>query len=312
MTIDFSCPRCGTPFKVDVRLAGKKGRCKKCGHQMRIPAESPAAAAAVATGIFRLSADHLGGAATATAEAPPESVKRAGRKRPVSSLKLVPISEDFLKPLARRRQEELEESNAEAGYKLAARSLPDAPLGQIGHRAKPPGALQRFYGTQMGKVFRLLRKANDFAYLISVPFMLLLLVAVVLKQRNLAIVGAAGVILPNIARLAINAFNLAIVPFRVSPIHGVLFFIPPLTFYYLYKYWNLMKQTALRVVGPAATILAVVLVFVFVPWLSGGGTGQDAAIGERIKSEAGALGDEIKEGVKRGVEAVEKATEDEV
>src|SRR5262249_10130595 len=37
MGIVFFCQSCGARFEVDARMAGKKGRCKKCGQAMAIP-----------------------------------------------------------------------------------------------------------------------------------------------------------------------------------------------------------------------------------------------------------------------------------
>ena len=37
MSITFACENCGKPFTVDAKLAGKKGRCKRCGAVMPIP-----------------------------------------------------------------------------------------------------------------------------------------------------------------------------------------------------------------------------------------------------------------------------------
>ncbi|MDR3635796.1 MAG: YIP1 family protein [Isosphaeraceae bacterium] len=44
MGIAFSCPQCGKQFDVDPGLAGKKCRCKQCGHLFSIPVPRPAAA----------------------------------------------------------------------------------------------------------------------------------------------------------------------------------------------------------------------------------------------------------------------------
>lgn len=38
MTVSFSCEECGKDYQVDDGLAGKRGRCKQCGHTMKIPA----------------------------------------------------------------------------------------------------------------------------------------------------------------------------------------------------------------------------------------------------------------------------------
>ena len=37
MSIVFFCQSCGSRFNVDPRMAGKQGRCKKCGEQMTVP-----------------------------------------------------------------------------------------------------------------------------------------------------------------------------------------------------------------------------------------------------------------------------------
>jgi hypothetical protein len=37
MGIVFFCRSCGARFEVDLRMAGKRGHCKKCGQQMTIP-----------------------------------------------------------------------------------------------------------------------------------------------------------------------------------------------------------------------------------------------------------------------------------
>ncbi len=45
--IRFACPECGKRFKVDERVAGKKGLCS-CGHRIRIPDRVPPSSSAVA------------------------------------------------------------------------------------------------------------------------------------------------------------------------------------------------------------------------------------------------------------------------
>jgi predicted Zn finger-like uncharacterized protein len=37
--IHFECPACAAPFDVDERLAGRAGRCKRCGGRMKIPCD---------------------------------------------------------------------------------------------------------------------------------------------------------------------------------------------------------------------------------------------------------------------------------
>ncbi len=42
--IHFQCPTCAAPFDVDERLAGRAGRCKKCGGRFKIPSRGAAEA----------------------------------------------------------------------------------------------------------------------------------------------------------------------------------------------------------------------------------------------------------------------------
>ena len=37
MLLIFTCENCGKRFQVDESAQGKRGRCKNCGHVMRIP-----------------------------------------------------------------------------------------------------------------------------------------------------------------------------------------------------------------------------------------------------------------------------------
>ena len=41
MSIAFSCEQCGKHYEVSQALAGKRGRCKQCGHKMTIPRPAP-------------------------------------------------------------------------------------------------------------------------------------------------------------------------------------------------------------------------------------------------------------------------------
>jgi hypothetical protein len=139
-----------------------------------------------------------------------------------------------------------------------------------------------------------LRKISDYAYLVSIPFLLLMLLAIVLKQRELAVTVAVVVILLNIVRLGIEGFVLVTLAFKKGPVHGVLFFIPPFTFYYLSKRGKVLKEALGRFLGPALPIIGVVLLFIFVPWLRGGTEKQDASIGDRLRSDLRNVKEDIK------------------
>lgn len=100
---------------------------------------------------------------------------------------------------------------------------------------------------------------RDIAYLISIAFFLVI-------------------------RVGISAVSFVALPFLGGPVKGILFFIPPFTFYFLYKNWNRMKKATLRVVGPLVPIVIVVLLYTFVPTLRSGDVRDDATLAEQLKA----------------------------
>ena len=83
MGIVFFCQSCGARFEVDPRMAGKKGRCKKCGQHMTIPrAEQIASMAAMPA----LATAGVGAGGAAAVPAPLPAAHRSGPgSRPVSA-----------------------------------------------------------------------------------------------------------------------------------------------------------------------------------------------------------------------------------
>lgn len=297
--ITFSCPRCATRYDVDDRLAGKKGRCKKCGHVMSIPAPSMMVAA---SGMFRLRSDASLARVAPRVPAPAAAdAPRSAAPLFPSSVGLAPVSADF-RPVGKgapaadvnpRIAAFLHESTSGNPYALAEDRRPRYKPKVSG--GKPAGVLTRLYRGQIGGVLTILRKVNDFAYLISIPFIVLLLVGIVLKSRPMALIGASAVILLNIGRFATGAFAFYVRPFKKSPIDGILFLIPPYTVYYVAAHWKSMKKSTMRFVEPALTVGVVFLAFVFIPWLSSGAAPEGATIEERIRAEAGAMKSDVRD-----------------
>ena len=82
-------------------------------------------------------------------------------------------------------------------------------------RAKGQGnAVVRIWRRQLGGIQKLFRKINQAAYLVSVPFLMILVFGAVVGSRQIALFGATAVVLLNIGRLVAGIANLAIVPFR--------------------------------------------------------------------------------------------------
>jgi hypothetical protein len=218
------------------------------------------------------------------------SVLRGG----ISNVKLAPITEDRM-PIFRKKAAKpspLDDAEDSKPYVLAQ------PVRESRGRVKAQGnAVMRVWRGQLSGVMKLFRKINQAAYLLSVPFLMILLWGTAVRNRPIALFGATVVVVLNIGRLGAGIANLAIIPFR----DGLNF--------------SKMKKPAQRVAEPIVTIGLVVLAFTFIPWLA---TGQSAkgSIGERIRSGAQGLTKEMKGEVdkvvdvdKLGAQAQEKLKE---
>jgi hypothetical protein len=140
----------------------------------------------------------------------------------------------------------------------------------------------------MGKVQKLFRWLNQSAYLVSVPFLMLLLLGMVVGSNSLMGLGATGAILLNIGRIVAGVANLAVIPFRESPIQGILFLIPPITFFYMYQNWYKMKNPVKRIVGPIVTLALVGAAFLVEPALRSART-TEGSLEERVKAGVSTL-----------------------
>ncbi len=274
MGIVFFCQSCGARFEVDPRMAGKRGHCKKCGQYMSIPrAEEIASMVAMPA----LAMAGVGVGAAAAADGPSiGSLLKAG----ISQAVLAPITMDRM-PLGYRRPTKaspLDDAEDSKPYVLAQPELKTR-----GRAGRQDNAVLNLWRRQLGGFQKLFRKIHQAAYLVSVPFLMILILGVVLGSRQMALLGATVVVLLNIGRLVAGVANLALVPFRdgVNP--------------------GKMKKPAWRVVEPALTICLVFLAFIFIPWLS---RGQSAggSIADRISSGTGDLKKDMKGEVDRYVD----------
>ncbi len=182
-----------------------------------------------------------------------------------SQVALAPLTEQRLSALL-KKPSPLDDASFTGLYKVA--SAPSLPALR-GAGSRPAGAITRGYRHEMGKIQGLFRWINQSAYLVSVPFLMILLVGVVADSQSLLGLGGVVVIALNIGRLVAGMANLLVIPFRESPIQGVLFLIPPFTFIYLARNWHKTRKPVLRVLGPIATIGLVALAFVIAPILHG-------------------------------------------
>ncbi|HEV3302143.1 MAG TPA: hypothetical protein VG055_20990 [Planctomycetaceae bacterium] len=88
------------------------------------------------------------------------------------------------------------------------------------------------------------------------------------KQNKCTVIGITGIVVLNLVRLIAGLANLIVIPFRKSPLTGVLFLIPPITFFHIWRHWDKLRKPVGRVIGPAFALTVVVLAYAYVPGLS--------------------------------------------
>lgn len=284
MGIVFFCQSCGKRFDVEARMAGKRGRCKGCGQQMAIPqaAELASMVAMPALAAAAVGAPQKGGAA------PSLSSWLGGM---TSNVGMAPLTIDRMPAGWKRpiKPSPLDDAEDSKPYNLI-----DPVTGRYTTpTSKPANGLQMLWRREFGVVQRVFRGLNETAYMVSVPFLMILLLGAVMRNRPLALMGATVVIGLNLARIIAGLANLLVIPFRDGPITGALFLFPPYTIYYLSTRWYKLRRPTLRVVEPVLTIAAVILAFTFIPWLARGGSSK-GSLADQLKSGASAFGQDVR------------------
>jgi hypothetical protein len=236
MSIVFFCQSCGSKFNVGERMAGKQGRCKKCGKQMAVPKVEDVAAKAARTESAAVGA----GAGAGPAPAP----SWLGEVAP-SQVGLAPLTIDRMPALKKPSMFAEDDLADSKPYLLAQpdRRTAGQPVAQV-------SAAKVAWRRQFGLIEKIFRSLNQTAYLISVPFLMVLLLGIMVRSHPISNFGAIVVVLLNIARLVAGFFNLVVIPIR----DGINF--------------QRLKKPIRRVIEPAITIGLVGLAFAFIPWLS--------------------------------------------
>jgi uncharacterized protein YjbJ (UPF0337 family) len=275
MGIVFFCQSCGARFEVDARMAGKKGRCKKCGQAMAIPkaenlASMSAMPALAAAGVGAVSSPRpfSPGIARPGAAALDQSMGD-WLKQSMSKIGLAPLSMAAIpkRPFAPSALDDAEDSKP---YVMEAPDRRDAH----GKGGGPPNVVLAAWRHEMGVIQRIFRWLNESAYVVSIPFVIILLFGIAVKSYAIAIFGATFVVLLNIGRIVAGVANLVFIPLR-DGLNAK-------------KY----KKPLRRVIEPVVTIALVVVAFTFIPWLSKAKQ-SEGTITDRIRSTAESLKGEI-------------------
>jgi hypothetical protein len=208
-----------------------------------------------------------------------------------SHVALAPISVDGVRGITRKPYDPLDEPSIPGPYKLA--SAPSLPALYVAH-GKAAGAVTRGYRGAMGKVQMVFRWLNESAYLVSVPFLMFVLLGLAVGNHSLLVLGATGAVLLNIGRIVAGVANLVVIPFRESPIQGILFLIPPITFFYLAQNWKKVHRPVKRIIGPILTLALVGAAFLIEPALQSART-TEGSLQDRAKAGVGTLKKGVRE-----------------
>jgi hypothetical protein len=300
MNIVFFCQSCGARFEVSPASAGKKGRCKKCGQLMAIPKAqelaSMVAMPALAGAAVGAGAGVGGGGREAEGGNSLSWLARAS-----SNVGLKPLTIDKMPILGSRKpRKPLIDDDLGDSKPYALAEPVRAKKGMFVSTGKPVSGAKMLWRKELGYVQRLFRWLNETAYLASVPFLLLILLGAVVGSRPLALLGATAVVLLDLGRIVAGFANIAVIPFREGIFQGILFLIPPFTFFYLSSHWGKLKKPTMRIVGPILTIGLVLVAFTLIPSLRKDGKMVSAKdIKNELRNEAKQLKGEMIDEVKK-------------
>jgi DNA-directed RNA polymerase subunit RPC12/RpoP len=258
MSVVFFCQSCGSRFEVDARMAGKKGRCKKCGEQMTVPARGKAAAPAATPHRVTVGASTAVAAGVGSATSPAPGWLGEVEASKVS---LAPLTVDRMPALKKPTMFPEDDQADSKPYVLAQ---PERRSG--GRVVTQVSKAKILWRSQLSAIARVFRWMNQAAYLISVPFLMILLLGILVRSHAMANFGAVVVVLLNIARLATGLVNIVVIPFR----DGLDF--------------RKLKKPIRRVIEPVVTIGLVGVAFAVIPWLSKS-DGSDGTMKGRIRGE---------------------------
>ena len=114
-------------------------------------------------------------------------------------------------------------------------------------------------------VLRVLRFVDTWAYLLSVPFLLLMIFGIAVESRRFVHIGAVVVVLANYGRFWADLIAFFVRPYKDGPLQGLAFLFPPYTLYYLVTRWDAMKKIVRRIATSCIPIFLVILIYGFLP-----------------------------------------------
>jgi hypothetical protein len=176
-----------------------------------------------------------------------------------------PADVALVSPAIKRGLQEMAEFQRDPrGYKIAGDR--SGVFSFFGMRESGPASW--FYvkwRAAVGVVLKSLRWVDSWAYLISVPFIVLMIFGIVVANRGFVHTGAVVVVLANYGRFWADLLAFFLRPFKDGPLQGLAFLFPPYTIYYLFARWDRMKPIVRRIATSCIPIVLVVLAYAFLP-----------------------------------------------
>jgi DNA-directed RNA polymerase subunit RPC12/RpoP len=147
------------------------------------------------------------------------------------------------------------------------------------------------------RILKLLRWIDAWAYLISVPFLILLALGIIIDNTPLAHLGAVVIVLVNYGRFWTDLLALFVRPFKQSPLHGLAFLFPPYGLYFVATRWRQVKPTLRRLATSCIPIALVVFAYAFLPSVNPGVENVEG-VGAKLEAGEKQLVKDIDEGIK--------------
>lgn len=247
MSIRFACERCGHVFDVVDAAEGKHGCCRRCGHHLLVAAAGDSNDAGLRLKPIDGAANERG--PTHLLDSPQPLNLRPDEAKATSWPSAV--SQEAADEQLRNRGR----TNYDLGRNFDGRSS-RASTGAPPLWWNFPSLTARF-------IARLLRKARDLLYYISLASLVLILYGFLFKAKTLMHIGSVLIVGSNIGMFYVGASYLVTLPFKDSLRQGLACLVPFYAVYYWIEHWHRLRHAALNTLAAFIPMLLVALAYFF-------------------------------------------------
>jgi hypothetical protein len=142
-----------------------------------------------------------------------------------------------------------------------------APLAVSPHTSPTVMTIKSGWRHTVRTVLKNLSWMEEWAYVISIIFLMISVTGMLFEYRPLGYGGAVGVVLSSVILLALGGFEVFVKPFKESPFHGLAFlflFPPTYMIYYAATRWKAMNRPVRHALGSFVPLAVLILAFVFI------------------------------------------------